>query len=180
MTNQAAKKIWTIGHSTHSIKEFIEMLSAFQIEMVVDIRRFPGSRKFPQFNQEALKESLQQNNIDYSYMEDLGGRRKVNPDSKNIVWRNPSFRAYADYMETAEFRDAFEKLKQIAQKKATTFLCSEAVWWRCHRSMVSDLLKVNGWEVKHIMNAKKAMEHPYTSAAQIVDGVLRYDIVEEE
>lgn len=181
MANRAEKIIWTIGHSTHSIDQFIEMLNAFEIEIVVDIRRFPGSRKFPQFNQEALKESLQGEKIDYTYLEDLGGRRKVNPNSKNIAWRNTSFRAYADYMESAEFKNAFEKLEQIALKQSTAYLCSEAVWWRCHRALVSDLLKISDWEVKHIMTAKKVMEHPYTQPAQVVEGELRYDIkVEEE
>lgn len=176
MAYEAEKEVWTIGHSSLNIDVFIEMLVAFNIELVVDIRRFPSSKKHPQFNQETLKDSLNKINIEYKYLEDLGGRRKVNPNSKNIAWRNPSFRAYADYMETIEFKYAFDKLKQLTMEKTTVYLCSEAVWWRCHRSMVSDLLKVNGWKVWHIMNSHKQVEHPYTKAASIKEGILRYDI----
>ncbi|MEO7445896.1 MAG: DUF488 domain-containing protein [Ferruginibacter sp.] len=168
------KLIWTIGHSTRSIEEFTAMLHSFNIDMVVDVRHFPGSRKFPHFNKEALQVSLPQNHIQYRHIEALGGRRKVDKASKNTVWRHPSFRAYADYMETPSFRDAITILEEIAMQQRTAYMCSEAVWWRCHRSMISDYLKVNGWTVMHIMAIAKAEEHPFTAPAKVVNGALTY------
>ena len=172
-TNQA-KTIWTIGHSTHSLDEFVAMLHSFEIEIVVDIRSFPGSRKFPQFNKEALEKSLPENKIAYTHLKKLGGRRKVDPESKNTIWRHPAFRGYADYMETNSFVEGIKELTEIAQQQRTAYMCSEAVWWRCHRSMVSDYLKAQGWDVQHIMQINKSSEHPYTQPARIVDGKLTY------
>lgn len=154
--------IYTIGHSTHTIEDFIEMLKAFNIKTLVDIRSFPGSRKFPQFNKEQLAETLKSNGIKYLHLVSLGGRRKVKKDSKNTQWRNASFRGYADYMETKEFEQGIKQLQDIARESTTVFMCAEAVWWRCHRSMVSDFLKSKGWTVLHIMNKKKVQEHPRT------------------
>ena len=167
-------KIWTIGHSTHPLDELVEMLKSFQIEMVADVRSYPGSRKFPQFNKESLMVSLPENGIEYVHIKNLGGRRKENPDSKHTVWRNAAFRGYADYMDTEEFKDGVQELIQLAQQKRVAYMCSEAVWWRCHRSMISDYLKANGWTVMHIMGVDKADEHPYTAPAEIVDGELTY------
>lgn len=167
--------IWTIGHSTRSLDEFIGMLNSFQIEVVADIRSYPGSRKFPQFNKEALEISLPQNNIQYVHLKKLGGRRKVNPDSKNTSWRHLAFRGYADYMETGDFKEGIKELEKIALIKRTAYMCSEALWWRCHRSMVSDYLKVIGWKVMHIMAISKEDEHPYTAPARIVNGALSYE-----
>lgn len=168
------KIVWTIGHSTHPLDELVAMLQSFQIEMVADIRSFPGSRKFPQFNKEALEISLPENNIQYIHLKELGGRRKVKADSKNIVWRHPAFRGYADYMETDAFKEGIRQLEKTALKQHTAYMCSEAVWWRCHRSMVSDYLKVHGWKVMHIMGIGKEEEHPYTAPARIVNGELTY------
>lgn len=122
------KEIWTIGHSTHSIDEFVAMLQSFQIDCLVDIRSMPGSRKFPQFNKENLEKSLSQNNIGYSHLINLGGRRKAKPNSKNTSWRNPSFMGYADYMETTQFKESLEVLKKIASQKKTVIMCSESLW----------------------------------------------------
>lgn len=169
------KSIWTIGHSTRSFEEFATMLQSFQIELVADIRSYPGSRKFPQFNKEALEVSLPQNNIVYMHLRELGGRRKVSPDSKNTSWQHPAFRGYADYMETNEFKAGIKNLEKIALKQRTAYMCSEALWWRCHRSLVSDYLKVHGWKVMHIMGIGKAQEHHYTSPARVVDGELSYE-----
>lgn len=168
------KTIWTIGHSTRTLEELVEMLHSFQIEMVVDIRSFPGSRKFPQFNKEALEISFPENGLQYLHLKELGGRRKVNQDSKNTAWHHVAFRGYADYMETDSFKKGIETLEEIALKQRTAYMCSEAVWWRCHRSMVSDYLKVHGWKVMHIMDIDKAQEHPYTAPAKIVNGELSY------
>ena len=169
-----AHTIYTIGHSTHSITEFLNMLRSFDIKILADIRSLPGSRKFPQFNKEDLKISLEGAGIQYIHLADLGGRRKVKKDSKNNRWNNDSFRAYADYMETEEFKNAIVKLEHIALEHPTAYMCSEAVWWRCHRSMVSDYLKAKGWTVLHIMAIGKVQEHPYTAPARIVEGDVFY------
>ena len=169
------KTIWTIGHSTRSFEEFVAMLHPFNIELVADIRSFPGSRKFPQYNKETLAVTLPQNNIQYIHLKSLGGRRKVKPDSKNTAWKNAAFRGYADYMETAFFKEGIAELEKIALKQRTAYMCSEAVWWRCHRSMVSDYLKLNEWKVMHIMGIGKEEIHPYTTPARIINGELSYE-----
>lgn len=166
--------IYTIGHSTRSIVEFLDMLHSFDIKLLVDIRSLPGSNKFPQFNKESLKASLEEVGIEYIHMTDLGGRRKMKKDSKNTRWNNTSFRGYADYMETESFELAVEKLEQLALKQSTTMMCSEAVWWRCHRSMISDYLKAKDWTVLHIMGLGKVQEHKYTSPAIIIQGEVSY------
>lgn len=143
--------------------------------MLADIRSMPGSNKYPQFNQASLDKSLNEAGIKYIHIPELGGRRKPRPDSINIAWRNKAFMGYADYMETTGFKTGIERLEQIAVKERLAFMCSEAVWWRCHRSLVSDYLKVRGWAVLHIMAPGKSTEHPYTSPAHIVQGNLFYN-----
>jgi uncharacterized protein (DUF488 family) len=174
------KEIWTIGHSTRSIEDFISLLRENDIEVLVDVRSLPGSNKFPQFNQENLKESLPEAGISYDYEKGLGGLRKKNPDSNNTVWRNKSFRSYADYMETDEFEKNAENLIQMAQQKRTCICCAEAVWWRCHRSMIADYLKSKDWKVYHIMGPGKIQEHPYTQPAKVIDSELVYGPGEED
>ncbi len=169
------KNVWTIGHSTHTIEHFVSLLNSLNIEIVADIRNYPGSKRYPHFNKDALKRYLKEGNINYVHLKDLGGRRKVVADSVNKAWRNNAFRGYADYMQTTEFKNAVETLQQSAIGQKTAFMCSEAVWWSCHRSLVSDYLKINGWQVLHIMGEGKATEHPYTKPARIIDGQLRYD-----
>lgn len=174
--NELDKKIiWTIGHSTRTSDELVAMLHSFRIALVADVRSYPGSRRYPQFNREAVEISLAKSNIGYVHIKDLGGRRKANPDSKNTVWRNEAFRGFADYMETDAFKKGIEQLQLLADKQRTAYMCSEAVWWRCHRSLISDYLKSVGWTVMHIMDIGKAEEHPYTSAARIVNGELTYE-----
>ena len=168
------KSIWTIGHSTRPIEYFIQMLQSFSIKMLVDIRSFPGSRLYPQFNKENLEISMPENGIEYLHLKALGGRRPARPGSKNAAWKNAAFRGYADYMETNEFKEAIQELEKIAMKQRTAYMCSEAVWWRCHRSMVSDYLKAEGWTIYHIMDIGKATEHTYTAPAKIIDGRLSY------
>ncbi len=163
MLAESKKNIWTIGHSTRSEVEFLSVLKSFQIEVLVDVRKFPGSRKFPQFNILGLEQSLPQAGIEYLQNPGLGGRRKPKTDSRNLLWNNISFRGYADYAETPEFKTALEKLLKIATKRRTAYMCSEAVWWRCHRAIISDILKFRGWTVMHIMKENTANEHPYTS-----------------
>ena len=168
------KKIWTIGHSTHSFEEYVAMLKSFDIEVLADIRRFPGSRKFPYFNKDILEKTIPENGIEYVHFEDLGGRRKPLPDSNNNAWRLDAFKGYADYMETEKFKTALRELEKIATKKRVCYMCSEAVWWSCHRSLVSDYLKSEGWDVQHIMGIGKSQEHPYTKPARIENGKLVY------
>lgn len=167
-------KIWTIGHSTRSIDEFLEMLKSFSIENLVDVRSLPGSNKFPQYNQDELKKTLEENKIAYTYMKDLGGRRKTSPESTNTIWQNKSFRGYADYMDTKDFEKALKELKSMAKKKNVAMMCAEAVWWRCHRSMIADALKAEDWKVFHIMDVDKETEHPFTKPAKIENGQLVY------
>ena len=170
-------KIWTVGHSTRELADFIALLKANKIEAIADVRSLPGSRKFPQFNSEELERSLADSGIDYQLIKQLGGRRKALPDSSNTVWRHKSFRGYADYMQTTAFREGIEILLDLAEKKKTAVMCAEAVWWRCHRSMIADYLKSNGAVVEHIMDAKNVI-HPYTSAAKIVKGSVVYGSAE--
>ena len=167
-------KIWTIGHSTRSAEEFLEILSAHKIETLVDVRTFPGSRRYPQFNKSALSESLAGADIVYQHEPRLGGRRTPRKHSHNTVWRNASFRGYADHMESDEFQTGIKELLELARRSRTTVMCAEAVWWKCHRSMIADYLKAAGHTVLHIIDEKKAEEHPFTSAARIVDGELSY------
>ena len=168
-------RIWTIGHSTRTIDKFISLLKANHIKLLIDVRSLPGSGRYPQFNKERLVNSLGKSGINYEHFPELGGRRKAKPESKNTAWRNASFRGYADYMETNEFYKGIKRLLDLAADTgATAIMCAEAVWWRCHRSLISDYLKARGIEVMHILDANKTQPHPYTSAARIVNGKLSY------
>ncbi len=169
------KIIWTIGHSTHPLNEFISLLKIHGISTLADIRNFPGSKRFPHFNKEALQISLPETGIHYVHFKELGGRRKPIAGSHNSGWRLPAFRGYADYMETSVFKVAIDQLQRIAEIKTTAYMCSEAVWWSCHRALVSDYLKILGWNVQHIMGKDKTVEHPFTSPARIINGELRYN-----
>lgn len=169
-----SKTLWTIGHSTHSIELFTNILKAYNIQVIADIRRHPGSRKYPQFDQDALIVSLASHHIHYTYIPELAGRRKARPDSANTVWRNQSFRGYADYMETSDFLQGIRALTTLASEYRTAIMCAESVWWKCHRSMVADYMKSIGWTVIHIINEKQNKIHPYTSAANIESGRLTY------
>jgi uncharacterized protein (DUF488 family) len=166
--------LWTIGHSTRSLDEFIALLKDNAIEVLADVRHYPGSRKYPHFNVEPLQQGLHEAGIRYEPFTELGGRRKVQPDSTNTAWRHPAFRGYADYMQTKEFHDGIERLKALASNQRTAIMCSEAVWWRCHRGLISDVFKLHGTRVLHIMGPAPPPEHPYTSAAHVVDGRLDY------
>jgi uncharacterized protein (DUF488 family) len=168
-------RIWTIGHSTRKIDIFLSLLEENGIKLIADVRMFPGSKRYPQFGREALAKSLGEHGIRYEHFPELGGRRKAKPDSKNTAWRNEMFRGYADYMETEDFRNGVARLVDLAgQSGPTAIMCAEAVWWRCHRSLISDCLKARGVEVLHIFDGKKTEPHPFTSAATIVNGELSY------
>ena len=171
------KRIWTIGHSTRNIDNFISLLEENGIKLLVDVRKLPGSKRYSQFNKEALTDSLGKVEIHYEHFPELGGRRKPKPDSRNVAWRNESFRGYADYMETQDFRKGVERLIDLATGRVhptgglaekigpTAIMCAEAVWWRCHRALISDFLKARGVEVLHILDQNKTEPHPFTSAA---------------
>jgi uncharacterized protein (DUF488 family) len=168
-------RIWTIGHSTRAIDEFISLLKENEIKLVVDVRAWPGSKRYPQFNKDALAESLAAHGIRYEHFPELGGKRKSKPESRNTAWRNASFRGYADYMETNQFQKGIERLLHVAAEVGpAAIMCAEAVWWRCHRSLIADYLKARGFEVLHILGANKVDSHPYTPAARIVNGELSY------
>jgi len=171
-TNQL--EIWTVGHSTRAIEEFIDALNSFEIRILADVRSFPGSRRYPQFNQAQLATSLTRAGIEYLHFPELGGRRRAQPESHNMAWRNESFRGYADYMETEDFLKGIARLLDVARTRRAAIMCAEALWWRCHRSLISDYLKAKDIEVTHIMAAGKSERHPFTSAARIVDGELSY------
>ena len=167
--------ILTVGHSTHTAEQFGRILTAHGVRNLVDVRSFPGSRRYPQFNKEKLATYLGTIGIQYHHFPTLGGRRRPSPDSKNSAWRNASFRAYADHMESEEFKQGVNELLEVARNGVTAIMCAESLWWRCHRSLISDFLKANGVEVFHLLNEKKSEAHPFTSAARIVDGKLSYE-----
>jgi uncharacterized protein (DUF488 family) len=171
--------VWTIGHSTRSIEEFSAVLKAHRIEAVADVRSLPGSRRYPHFDSEPLARTLGAAGIEYRWIRALGGRRRVRPDSPNTAWRSEAFRGYADYMMTDAFQAGISQLLALAGSKRTAILCAEAVWWRCHRSLISDYLKAHGVKVIHIFDEEKIEEHPYTPAAHIQDGRLSYENPEE-
>lgn len=159
--------IFTIGHSTHPIEEFIAMLKTFDIETLADIRTIPRSRHNPQFSQEALAAALESSGIAYRYIKELGGLRRAKKDSPNMGWRNASFRGYADYMQTAEFQKALEELMALAKNSRTAIMCAEAVPWRCHRSLVGDALTVRHMPVEDIMSAHKSSPHKLTAFVKV-------------
>ena len=167
-------EIWTIGHSTWKIEELIALLEAHQICAVADVRQFPGSRRHPQFGQEQLSKSLARAGIEYLHFPELGGRRRAQPDSPNTAWRNEAFRGYADYMMGNDFREGIARLLKLARKQRTAIMCAEVLWWRCHRALIADNLKAGGHKVLHILGSGKTQEHPFTSAARILDGKLSY------
>jgi uncharacterized protein (DUF488 family) len=167
-------QIWTIGHSTRSLNDLIDMLHSQDIQILVDVRSFPGSRKYPHFNKENLSNTIPASGIEYVHITDLGGRRKVNKNSPNTRWRHPSFRGYADYMETGGFENGITQLETMATDSSVCYMCSEAVWWKCHRSMISDFLKCRSWDVCHIMEIDVIKHHKYTQPARVSNGLLTY------
>ena len=169
------RTLWTIGHSTHPVDAFIGLLVANGLARLVDVRRFPGSRRNPQYHTEALAASLAASGIDYRHEPELGGRRRALPDSRNTVWRNPAFRGYADHMASDGFRRAFDALQTLAARDNTAIMCAELLWWRCHRSMIADDLVLHGWTVRHILGPDQVVAHAFREPAHLVDGVPVYD-----
>jgi uncharacterized protein (DUF488 family) len=166
--------IWTVGHSTHPLNEFLAILASASITCVADVRRYAASRRYPHFNQQFLADALATAQMRYLALPELGGRRRPQPQSPNTAWRNESFRGYADYMQTAAFRQGLERVIAAAHTERVAIMCSEAVWWRCHRALIADYLKVAGYTVIHLLTTHKHEHHPFTSVAQIRDGKLSY------
>jgi len=172
--------VWTIGHSTRPLDEFLGLPRGSSHRKIADVRSFPGSRKYPQYGKEALAATLAAHAIGYDWVPALGGRRRTSADSPNTAWRNASFRGYADYMSSAEFAHGLTQLLEVASAARTAMMCAEAVWWRCHRSMIADALCVRGIEVVHILDDQHNVVHPMTSPARIVDGALSYAAAKRE
>jgi uncharacterized protein (DUF488 family) len=166
--------LYTIGHSTHSIEEFLALLKGHGVEQIADVRSIPKSRHCPQFNSEVLGGSLRAGGIGYALIKALGGRRHSRKNSINTGWRNASFRGYADYMATPAFGAGLDELSAIAGKCPTAIMCAEAVPWRCHRSLIADAMMLRGWEVLEIVGAQPAKPHKLTPFLQVVDGRLTY------
>jgi hypothetical protein len=166
--------ILTIGHSTHPIDEFIELLRQHGVERLVDIRTIPRSRRNPQFNCEALAKSVEDKGIGYVHLKELGGLRHPLHDSINTGWRNAGFRGYADYMQTAEFEEALRRLLQLCEGKRCAAMCAEAVPWRCHRSLLADALVARGIPVEHILSGSRRDVHSLTPFARIENGRVIY------
>ena len=165
---------FTIGHSTRSVQDFISLLLAHHIELVVDVRTVPRSRRNPQFNRETLPQSLQEAEIGYEHVAALGGFRRPSPHSSNAGWRNASFRGYADYMQTAAFAAAIESLAERAQRQRLAVMCAEAVPWRCHRSLIADALVTRGIRVEEIISATRTQPHAMTSFARVEGTTVTY------
>jgi uncharacterized protein (DUF488 family) len=166
--------IWTIGHSTRSAPEFLSVLQVHAIEVIADVRRFPGSRRHPHFGSAALEDALAGESIDYAWLSKLGGRRRGDSTAEQAGWRNPSFRAYAAYTWTEEFAEGLAELLHVASARRTAVMCSELLWWRCHRALIADVLRFLQVEVVHLAGEGPGSLHPYTSPARIVDGELAY------
>jgi uncharacterized protein (DUF488 family) len=166
--------VFTVGHSTRSVDEFVELLRGHGVGQVADVRTIARSRHNPQFNEDALERSLSREEIGYIHMKALGGFRHALKDSPNDGWRNASFRGFADYMATAEFREGLEELKTIAELRHTAIMCAEAVPWRCHRSLIADALLSRGWPVRDILSPTDAPAHRLTPFARVERGQLTY------
>ena len=170
----AARTLYTIGHSTRTARELIELLRAHEVEQVVDVRTIPRSRHNPQFTRLVLSRSLRAAKIGYRHLKALGGLRHARLDSVNLGWRNASFRGYADYMQTEDFAVGLERLEQLAARRPTAILCAEALPWRCHRSLIADALTVVRWRVLHIQSRKTARPHRRTPFLRVRSGRLVY------
>ena len=171
--------VWTIGHSTRSLEEFIRVLRAHDVEAIVDVRRFPGSRRLPHFNEDPLAAGLGQAGIAYRSVPALGGRRRPAPDSVNTGWRHDAFRGYADHLASTEFADGLLELLMIAGGLRTAVMCAEMLWWQCHRRLIADVLLTLGYRVWHIQTEKPAEAHRLMEPARLVDGLLSYGAAQD-
>ena len=166
--------VWTIGHSTRTLAEFLQLLAPHRIELLADVRRYPGSRRWPQYAGPALEQALTGSGVSYVWLPSLGGRRRPLADSPNTAWRSLMFRGYADYMATESFAEGLRELETYAHGLRTCIMCAEAVWWRCHRGLIADVLRWQGFQVCHILSKTSTVSHPYTPAARITRRGLSY------
>jgi uncharacterized protein (DUF488 family) len=174
---RARLRLHTVGHGTLAAAAFATLLDDAGVRCVIDVRAFPGSRHNPQFGREEMERWIPDAGIGYAWMRELGGRRKPRPDSKHVALRNDAFRAYADYMETGAFREAVEQLSALAAAEPATVMCSESVWWRCHRRLIADhLVLVRGVDVVHLMHDGRATPHVPTQGVRLAGDALVYDL----
>lgn len=167
--------VWTLGHSVRTIDAFVAALAAHGIELVADVRRFPGSRRLPQFSAPRFEASLAEAGIAYRWIPALGGRRRADPSAPDNAWRHPAFRAYAAYVDTEAFADGLFDLLMDAEGLRTAIVCAEVLWWRCHRRIIADVLASLGAPVVHIRDERHAEPHRLAPPARIVHGRLTYD-----
>lgn len=167
-------KVWTVGHSTLPIDAFLELLEHYAIEAIADVRRFPGSRRYPQYGEAALRAALAERGIAYVWTPRLGGRRRPLAGSANTGWRNASFQGYADHVGTPEFAAGLAELLELAARRRTAMMCAELLWWRCHRAIISDVLRIRGIEVLHIQDRQHLLPHRQQPPASIAQGGLEF------
>ncbi len=177
---EASRTVFSIGHSTRALDDFISLLKAHEIAEVVDIRTVPRSKHNPQFNRETLPETLKDAGIGYVHLAGLGGLRHTKHDSQNTGWRNTSFRGFADYMQTQEFEEALQKLIQLAKEKRVCVMCAEALPWRCHRSLIADALLIRGIRVEHIMSPTQTQTHKLTAFAKVEGKRVTYPLTDSQ
>ena len=175
-SNKRSPVIFTVGHGTRPIEEFLAILGAVGIRRLVDVRTAPGSRRHPQFRRDALAASLESQDIEYVWRKELGGFRTPRPDSPHVALRNDAFRGYADYMETEEFNSALSWLIDTSRDTPTAIMCAESLWWRCHRRMISDALTVAGCEVVHLLDEGRRETHRLNPIARVEGSRLTYDV----
>ncbi len=172
------KTIWTVGHSTRTIDEFIALLKGFDIEVVAHVRTIPRSRRNPQFNRDELERVLPEAGIEYAYQDHLGGLRHPRKDSTNTAWQDEGFRGYADYMQTPAFDESLERLIELAERKRTAIMCAEVLPWKCHRSLIADALVVRGFDVIEIIGEGESRRHKMTPFARVEGVKVTYPDVE--
>ncbi len=180
MAQPSQPTLFTIGHSTRTLDEFIDLIKTYRITLVVDVRTVPRSRHNPQFNKETLPNTLKSNNIRYIHMPEIGGLRRPKPDSKNLAWANNSFRGYADFMQTSEFTDNLLKIIALARENRLVLMCAEALPWRCHRNLISDALVVRHVRVEHIISATSCLNHQVNEMAHVEGTQITYPLFSKE
>ena len=174
------ESVFTIGHSTRTLDEFIGLLKAYGVNLVVDVRTVPRSRHNPQFNKEMFPASLKTSGVRYIHMPEIGGLRRPKHDSVNLAWRNSSFRGYADFMETKDFADNLLKIIELARENCLALMCAEALPWRCHRSLISDALVVRHVKVQHIISASSCLNHELNVMAHVEGTQVTYPLFSKE
>jgi len=173
-TRTGTGTVWTVGHSTHAWVDFLDLLAAHRIEAIADVRRFPGSRRYPWFASEAMATQLAAAGVEYLWLPQLGGRRRALPGSPNGAWRNAAFQGYADHLASAEFAQGLAQALALAARRRTALMCAEVLWWRCHRRLIADVLTLRGMQVLHILDAGHASAHALNPDARQAGGQVVY------